>query len=88
MFGTNTGPLRRAACAVSAAVLLSVALGGCFATGKPGGSQNEGRSPGPGSTAGSPFWVNPDTAAAREAAQWRRDGRGTAPGTGRRAPAR
>ncbi|SNT00984.1 glycoside hydrolase family 6 protein [Actinacidiphila glaucinigra] len=78
MFGTNTGPLRRAACAVSAAGLLSVALGGCFGTGKPGGSQGKGggsSSPQSTSTAGAPFWVNPDTPAARQTAQWRKDGR-------------
>ncbi|MFD3450889.1 glycoside hydrolase family 6 protein [Streptomyces sp. NPDC058691] len=75
MYGTSTGPLRKAARAASIAAVVAVALGGCS---RGDGTANSGRDKGaPQSTpmAGAPFWVNPDTAAARQAGQWREDGR-------------
>jgi endoglucanase len=71
MHGTNTGPVRRAACAVFAFVVLATLLGGCLSTGK-----GRGVVPAPSaSMSGAPFWVNPDSEAARQVAQWKKDGR-------------
>lgn len=76
MYGTFTGPLRRLACAASAAGLLAAALGGCSrGDDTAGGGQGKGAQRGT-PMAGAPFWVNPDTAAAHQAGQWREDGRG------------
>ncbi|MFF3559042.1 glycoside hydrolase family 6 protein [Streptomyces sp. NPDC002574] len=75
MYGTSTGPLRKAARAASVAAVLAVALGGCSRgddTAHSGRDKVVRKST---PMAGAPFWVNPDTAAARQAGQWREDGR-------------
>jgi endoglucanase len=74
VFGSFTGPVRRAACAVTAAGAIAALLGGCFTAGK----SVKGESPAPapsGSMAGAPFWVNPDSSAARQVSAWQRQGR-------------
>jgi endoglucanase len=74
MYGTNTGPVRRAACAVSTLGLLAALLGACAGPGKPDGEVTPAPSAS-GPMPGAPFWVNPDSAAARQVNVWKKDGR-------------
>lgn len=81
MHGKFAGPqrrLRKAGCAVIAAGALAALLGGCLTTAKrsegEGGDASSIRSRSA-STRGAPFWVNPDSSAARQVRAWRQQGR-------------
>ncbi|MFJ4845367.1 MULTISPECIES: glycoside hydrolase family 6 protein [unclassified Streptomyces] len=75
MHGTSTGPSRKAARAAFAAGLLAAALAGCSRGDDPAGAGRDEPARRGTPMAGAPFWVNPDTSAARQAGQWRAAGR-------------
>jgi endoglucanase len=74
MHGSVTGLRRKAAYSVSAAAAMSMLLTGCFTSPGPGRSSARSRTAG---AIGAPYWVNPDTSAARQVSTWEKEGRDT-----------
>lgn len=80
MYGSFAGPLRMlrgTGRAVVTAGTLAALLTGCSLTGRqPGGGARPSSSAGHAVAAAAPFWVNPDSSAARQMRRWRQQGRG------------
>lgn len=83
MYGSFAGPVRRtrgprrALIAAGALSALTALLSGCMSVGSLGRDRADPSAsrPGTASAAGAPFWVNPDSTAARQVSAWRKQGR-------------
>jgi endoglucanase len=72
MYGSYTGPVNRAACAAAVLGALTALLSSCTV---PGMSRGGGSPVSDRSEMGAPFWVNPDSSAARQVSEWKKNGR-------------